>query len=143
MSREKQDQSIVFSGESGAGKTENAKYTILYLLTISAKENQVREKILASSTILQAFGNAKTIKNDNSSRFGEFLEIQYDPNYHINGASLRIYLLDRSRIVFQVPSIFLVCLTYQIINTIFTMSGLNFFICSQSAILLHEFLLYF
>lgn len=71
-------------------------------MTVSAKENQIKKNILASSIILESFGNAKTISNDNSSRFGKFIEMQYDAHYHIIGASIKICLLDRSRVVNQV-----------------------------------------
>ncbi|XP_016844404.2 unconventional myosin-Va isoform X2 [Nasonia vitripennis] len=104
LERENRYQSLIFTGKSGAGKTENAKLAILYLATISAEVDQMKDKITASSTILEAFGNAKTIGNDNSSRFGKFMEMQYDANYHIVGASIRIFLLDRSRVVNQIQN---------------------------------------
>ncbi|XP_011153865.1 unconventional myosin-Va isoform X2 [Harpegnathos saltator] len=103
LERENHDQSIIVSGESGAGKTVSAKYTMRYFATVggSATETQVEKKVLASSPIMEAIGNAKTTRNDNSSRFGKFIEIQFNRNYHITGASMRTYLLEKSRVVFQ------------------------------------------
>lgn len=102
--RESHDQSIIVSGESGAGKTVSAKYAMRYFATVggSSTETQVEKKVLASSPIMEAIGNAKTTRNDNSSRFGKFIEIQFNKNYHITGASMRTYLLEKSRVVFQV-----------------------------------------
>ncbi|KAL6423898.1 hypothetical protein ACFW04_010377 [Cataglyphis niger] len=103
LERENHDQSIIVSGESGAGKTVSAKYTMRYFATVggSATETQVEKKVLASSPIMEAIGNAKTTRNDNSSRFGKFIEIHFNKNYHITGASMRTYLLEKSRVVFQ------------------------------------------
>ncbi|XP_071640300.1 unconventional myosin-Va isoform X2 [Temnothorax longispinosus] len=103
LERENHDQSIIVSGESGAGKTVSAKYTMRYFATVggSATETQVEKKVLASSPIMEAIGNAKTTRNDNSSRFGKFIEIQFNKSYHITGASMRTYLLEKSRVVFQ------------------------------------------
>jgi len=74
-----------------------------YFATVggSATETQVERKVLASSPIMEAIGNAKTTRNDNSSRFGKFIEIQFNKSYHITGASMRTYLLEKSRVVFQ------------------------------------------
>lgn len=74
-----------------------------YFATVggSATETQVEKKVLASSPIMEAIGNAKTTRNDNSSRFGKFIEIHFNKNYHITGASMRTYLLEKSRVVFQ------------------------------------------
>ncbi|KAG7189228.1 hypothetical protein KM043_008789 [Ampulex compressa] len=103
VEREGHDQSIIVSGESGAGKTVSAKYTMRYFATVggSSTETQVEKKVLASSPIMEAIGNAKTTRNDNSSRFGKFIEIQFNKNYNITGASMRTYLLEKSRVVFQ------------------------------------------
>ncbi|XP_023246921.1 unconventional myosin-Va [Copidosoma floridanum] len=103
LERESHDQSIIVSGESGAGKTVSAKYAMRYFATVggSSKETQVEKKVLASSPIMEAIGNAKTTRNNNSSRFGKFIEIQFNKNYHIIGASMRTYLLEKSRVVFQ------------------------------------------
>ncbi|KAI5718198.1 hypothetical protein M8J77_017747 [Diaphorina citri] len=93
MEREKKDQSIIVSGESGAGKTVSAKYAMRYFATVggSQTETQVEKKVLASSPIMEAIGNAKTIRNDNSSRFGKFTELHFNKQYNIIGASMRTY----------------------------------------------------
>ncbi|KAK4885795.1 hypothetical protein RN001_002066 [Aquatica leii] len=103
LEREQRDQSIIVSGESGAGKTVSAKYAMRYFATVggSATETQIEKKVLASSPIMEAIGNAKTTRNDNSSRFGKFIELQFNKQYHIIGASMRTYLLEKSRVVFQ------------------------------------------
>ncbi|KAK9892692.1 hypothetical protein WA026_021547 [Henosepilachna vigintioctopunctata] len=103
LERERKDQSIIISGESGAGKTVSAKYTMRYFATIGGNttETQMEKKILASSPIMEALGNAKTTRNDNSSRFGKFIELQFNKQFHICGASMRTYLLEKSRVVFQ------------------------------------------
>ncbi|XP_015604628.1 unconventional myosin-Va isoform X2 [Cephus cinctus] len=103
LERERHDQSIIVSGESGAGKTVSAKYAMRYFATVggSSTETQVEKKVLASSPIMEAIGNAKTTRNDNSSRFGKFIEIQFNKSYNITGASMRTYLLEKSRVVFQ------------------------------------------
>lgn len=105
LEREQRDQSIIVSGESGAGKTVSAKYTMRYFATVggSTTETQVEKKVLASSPIMEAIGNAKTTRNDNSSRFGKFIELQFNKQFHIIGASMRTYLLEKSRVVFQAP----------------------------------------
>ncbi|MCJ8736139.1 hypothetical protein PDJAM_G00255520 [Pangasius djambal] len=103
MARDERNQSIIVSGESGAGKTVSAKYAMRYFATVSGSstETSVEEKVLASSPIMEAIGNAKTTRNDNSSRFGKYIEIGFDRNYHITGANMRTYLLEKSRVVFQ------------------------------------------
>ncbi|XP_015117922.1 unconventional myosin-Va isoform X2 [Diachasma alloeum] len=103
LERELHDQSIIVSGESGAGKTVSAKYAMRYFATVggSSTETQIEKKVLASSPLMEAFGNAKTTRNDNSSRFGKFIEIQFNKSYNISGASIRTYLLEKSRVVFQ------------------------------------------
>ncbi|ENN78188.1 hypothetical protein YQE_05340, partial [Dendroctonus ponderosae] len=105
LERETRDQSIIVSGESGAGKTVSAKYTMRYFATVggNATDTQVERKVLASSPIMEAIGNAKTTRNDNSSRFGKFIELQFSKQFNISGASMRTYLLEKSRVVFQAP----------------------------------------
>ena len=98
------------SGESGAGKTVSAKYAMRYFATVggtSATETQVEKRVLAASPIMEAIGNAKTTRNDNSSRFGKYIEIDFNKQFHIIGASMRTYLLEKSRVVFQV-----ICINY-------------------------------
>uniref|UniRef100_A0A673NHI7 Unconventional myosin-Vb-like n=1 Tax=Sinocyclocheilus rhinocerous TaxID=307959 RepID=A0A673NHI7_9TELE len=103
MARDEKNQSIIVSGESGAGKTVSAKYAMRFFATVggSANDTNVEEKVLASSPIMEAIGNAKTTRNDNSSRFGKYIQIGFDRRYHIIGANMRTYLLEKSRVVFQ------------------------------------------
>ncbi|XP_049321998.1 unconventional myosin-Vb isoform X4 [Astyanax mexicanus] len=103
MARDEKNQSIIVSGESGAGKTVSAKYAMRYFATVggSANDTNVEEKVLASSPIMEAIGNAKTTRNDNSSRFGKYIQIGFDRRFHIIGANMRTYLLEKSRVVFQ------------------------------------------
>ncbi|KAI7812222.1 unconventional myosin-Va, partial [Triplophysa rosa] len=103
MARDEKNQSIIVSGESGAGKTVSAKYAMRYFATVSGSsaETCVEEKVLASSPIMEAIGNAKTTRNDNSSRFGKYIEIGFDRKHQIIGANMRTYLLEKSRVVFQ------------------------------------------
>ncbi|KAL0080699.1 P-loop containing nucleoside triphosphate hydrolase protein [Phycomyces blakesleeanus] len=113
MIREQTNQTIVVSGESGAGKTVSAKYIMRYFamaddqdskgkkLKTSGSMTEVEEQILATNPIMEAFGNAKTTRNDNSSRFGKYIEIQFDTDANIIGAKIRTYLLERSRLIFQ------------------------------------------
>uniref|UniRef100_UPI00398E9CA0 unconventional myosin-Va isoform X2 n=1 Tax=Pristiophorus japonicus TaxID=55135 RepID=UPI00398E9CA0 len=103
MARDERNQSIIVSGESGAGKTVSAKYAMRYFATVSgsASETNVEEKVLASNPIMESIGNAKTTRNDNSSRFGKYIEIGFDKRYRIIGANMRTYLLEKSRVVFQ------------------------------------------
>ncbi|XP_068857962.1 unconventional myosin-Vb isoform X2 [Aphelocoma coerulescens] len=103
MAREEKNQSIIVSGESGAGKTVSAKYAMRFFATVggSASETNIEAKVLASSPIMEAIGNAKTTRNDNSSRFGKYIQIGFDKRFHIIGANMRTYLLEKSRVVFQ------------------------------------------
>ena len=98
------NQSIVISGESGAGKSESTKHVLQYIAFAAEKGSEdldVNSKILATSEVLEAFGNAKTTRNDNSSRFGKFVEIQFNQKNVIIGAKINQYLLEKSRIVLQ------------------------------------------
>ncbi|XP_018431569.1 PREDICTED: unconventional myosin-Va isoform X1 [Nanorana parkeri] len=103
MARDERNQSIIVSGESGAGKTVSAKYAMRYFATVSGSESEanIEEKVLASNPIMEAIGNAKTTRNDNSSRFGKYIEIGFDKRFRIVGAHMRTYLLEKSRVVFQ------------------------------------------
>ena len=95
----KNNQSILVSGESGAGKTQTTKIIMNYISEISSKDqNNISEKILASNPILEAFGNSKTLRNDNSSRFGKFIKILFNKNNKIIGAEIKTYLLEKIRV---------------------------------------------
>ena len=94
------NQSIIVSGESGAGKTVSAKYAMRYFANVggsASEETQVEKKVLASNPIMESFGNAKTTRNDNSSRFGKFIQIDFNKTHQIVGASMKTYLLEKSR----------------------------------------------
>ncbi|XP_060770464.1 unconventional myosin-Vc isoform X2 [Neoarius graeffei] len=103
MARNNKNQSIIVSGESGAGKTVSARYAMRYFAMVSKSSSNARveDKVLASNPITEAIGNAKTTRNDNSSRFGKYTEISFDRRYQIIGANMRTYLLEKSRVVFQ------------------------------------------
>ena len=101
----RKSQSILITGESGAGKTENTKRVIHYLTAISSKnastsvESTLEQQLILTNPILESFGNAQTVRNNNSSRFGKFIRIDFDPaGGHIVGASIEKYLLEKSRV---------------------------------------------
>ncbi|VDO57877.1 unnamed protein product [Haemonchus placei] len=99
-------QSIIVSGESGAGKTVSAKFVMKYFASVAGHRDGsagVENRVLATNPIMEAIGNAKTIRNDNSSRFGKFIQINFDEKFTISGAELKTYLLEKSRLVFQAP----------------------------------------
>ncbi|XP_026449796.1 myosin-11-like [Papaver somniferum] len=102
MINEGKSNSILVSGESGAGKTETTKMLMRYLAylggRVATEGRTVEQQVLESNPVLEAFGNAKTVRNNNSSRFGKFVEIQFDKHGRISGAAIRTYLLERSRV---------------------------------------------
>jgi len=103
----RQSQSIIVSGESGAGKTESTKYILKYLTeNWGTHIGNLEERIVQSNPLLEAFGNAKTVRNNNSSRFGKFVEIHFDAKaevYNVCGGFISHYLLEKSRICVQGP----------------------------------------
>eukprot|EP01018_Ginkgo_biloba_P029722 Gb_18084 [translate_table: standard] len=102
MITEGKSQSILIIGESGAGKTETAKFLMNYLAFVgnpsSDNERKLKQQVLQSTVVLKAFGNAKTVRCNNSSRFGQFVQLHFDTKGKISGASIKTYLLEKSRV---------------------------------------------
>ncbi|XP_074927205.1 unconventional myosin-Ie-like isoform X1 [Chelonoidis abingdonii] len=101
-----ENQCVIISGESGAGKTVAAKYIMSYISKVSGggpKVQHVKDIILKSNPLLEAFGNAKTVRNNNSSRFGKYFEIQFSRGGEPNGGKISNFLLEKSRVVSQNP----------------------------------------
>ncbi|XP_063161645.1 myosin-15 isoform X3 [Candoia aspera] len=116
MLRNRENQSMLITGESGAGKTVNTKRVIQYFATVAAigepgKKSQpatktggtLEDQIIQANPALEAFGNAKTLRNDNSSRFGKFIRIHFGTTGKLSSADIEIYLLEKSRVIFQQP----------------------------------------
>ena len=107
MQQNNKNQSILITGESGAGKTENTKKVIAYFANVGASAKKkpgeigLEEKIVQTNPVLEAWGNAKTVRNDNSSRFGKFIRIWFNSAGKLSGADMVVYLLEKSRLTFQ------------------------------------------
>ncbi|XP_028900194.1 myosin heavy chain, muscle isoform X12 [Zeugodacus cucurbitae] len=104
------NQSMLITGESGAGKTENTKKVIAYFATVGAStkkdesqknKGSLEDQVVQTNPVLEAFGNAKTVRNDNSSRFGKFIRIHFGPSGKLAGADIETYLLEKARVISQ------------------------------------------
>ncbi|CAM9406556.1 unnamed protein product [Lampetra planeri] len=115
MLTDRENQSILITGESGAGKTVNTKRVIQYFATIAAlgdatkkkeesKKGTLEDQIVEANPLMEAFGNAKTVRNDNSSRFGKFIRIHFGATGKLSSADIETYLLEKSRVTFQLPT---------------------------------------
>ncbi|XP_069185690.1 myosin heavy chain, muscle isoform X43 [Procambarus clarkii] len=111
MLQNHENQSMLITGESGAGKTENTKKVIAYFANVGAstkkkpeeKKQNLEDQIVQTNPVLEAFGNAKTVRNDNSSRFGKFIRIHFGPSGKLSGADIETYLLEKARVISQQP----------------------------------------
>jgi myosin-1 len=106
MNAYKENQCVIISGESGAGKTEAAKRIMQYVANVSGGNNssiqETKDMVLATNPLLESFGNAKTLRNNNSSRFGKYLQLQFNGQGEPVGATITNYLLEKSRVVGQI-----------------------------------------
>ncbi|XP_072305546.1 myosin-7B-like [Eucyclogobius newberryi] len=119
----RENQSMLITGESGAGKTVNTKRVIQYFAIIASlgenikKGGSLEDQIIEANPAMEAFGNAKTIRNDNSSRFGKFIRIHFGTTGKLASADINIYLLEKSRVVFQQPGERSYHIYYQILSS--------------------------
>ncbi|CAL1609346.1 unnamed protein product [Knipowitschia caucasica] len=116
MLQDRENQSILITGESGAGKTVNTKRVIQYFATIAVAggkkaesapgkmQGSLEDQIIAANPLLEAYGNAKTVRNDNSSRFGKFIRIHFATTGKLASADIETYLLEKSRVTFQLSA---------------------------------------
>ncbi|XP_026523361.1 myosin-1B-like isoform X6 [Notechis scutatus] len=118
MLTDRENQSVLITGESGAGKTVNTKRVIQYFATVAAATDKKKEEpaqqgkiqgtledqIISANPLLEAFGNAKTVRNDNSSRFGKFIRIHFGATGKLASADIETYLLEKSRVTFQLKA---------------------------------------
>ncbi|XP_030623595.1 myosin-7-like [Chanos chanos] len=123
MLRNRENQSMLITGESGAGKTVNTKRVIQYFAIVAAlgeaagnKGGTLEDQIIEANPAMEAFGNAKTVRNDNSSRFGKFIRIHFGPTGKLASADIDIYLLEKSRVIFQQPGERSYHIYYQILS---------------------------
>ncbi|XP_078473880.1 myosin-7-like [Lampetra planeri] len=150
MLRDRDNQSMLITGESGAGKTVNTKRVIQYFATIAAlgdhpskKNGSLEDQIIQANPALEAFGNAKTLRNDNSSRFGKFIRIHFGNTGKLSSADIDIYLLEKSRVIFQQPGERSYHIYYQITSgkkpelqdmLLVSTNPYDFHVCSQGAV---------
>lgn len=115
LSSECKNQSILITGESGAGKTENTKKVITYFAFVGSsvgrkqkegekKKASLEDQVVQTNPVMEAFGNAKTVRNDNSSRFGKFIRVWFNNMGKMAGGDIEVYLLEKSRVTYQSPN---------------------------------------
>nr|BAG16354.1 myosin heavy chain [Coryphaenoides cinereus] len=154
MLTDRENQSVLITGESGAGKTVNTKRVIQYFATISTGgekkkeeagkiQGSLEDQIIAANPLLEAYGNAKTVRNDNSSRFGKFIRIHFHATGKLSSADIETYLLEKSRVTFQLPDERGYHIFYQMMTnhkpeliemTLITTNPYDFPMCSQGQI---------
>ncbi|KAM4634215.1 myosin heavy chain, fast skeletal muscle-like [Polymixia lowei] len=155
MATDRENQSVLITGESGAGKTVNTKRVIQYFATISTgggpkkkdepgkMQGSLEDQIIAANPLLEAYGNAKTVRNDNSSRFGKFIRIHFGTTGKLSSADIETYLLEKSRVTFQLPDERGYHIFYQMMTnhkpeliemTLITTNPYDFPMCSQGHI---------
>uniref|UniRef100_A0A8C2B0I6 Myosin heavy chain, fast skeletal muscle-like n=1 Tax=Cyprinus carpio TaxID=7962 RepID=A0A8C2B0I6_CYPCA len=155
MLTDRENQSVLITGESGAGKTVNTKRVIQYFATVAVQGDKKKEQaagkmqgsledqIIAANPLLEAYGNAKTVRNDNSSRFGKFIRIHFGTSGKLASADIETYLLEKSRVTFQLPDERGYHIFYQMMTnhkpeliemTLITTNPYDFPMCSQGQI---------